>query len=71
MGATLTVQDLRTIRRCHRAARLNIRMAWAGALDTEAARQLVLAEEQLGIAERIAGVETDEVQPWEAVAAAA
>ena len=68
MAEQLSEQDLRTLRRCHRAARLNIRLAWAGSLDDAAQKQLVLAEEQIGIAEGIAGVETDTVQAWEAAA---
>ena len=66
MAQQLSQQDIRNLRRCLTAARMNIRLAWAGALDEAAQRQLVLAEEQIGIAEGIAGSETDAVQPWEA-----
>jgi hypothetical protein len=65
----LTVTQVRSIRRCIHAARLNIRLAWAGALDEAGSRQLILAEAAMGEAEAILGPEPgDAPQPWEASA---
>lgn len=66
MGQQLTEQNRRDLRRCIRAAQLNLRLAWAGALDNAAERQLRLAEKSMAGALEIIGPETDDVQTWEA-----
>ena len=66
MGEQLSDKQVRDLRHAIRAAQLNIRLAWAGALDAEAERQLRLAEGQLAAAIETLGSEPVGVQSWEA-----